>query len=268
MLTLDGQKYLVGKNASDGFAKLNVSPEFHGGPTWKVLLVWAFYQAMKHRTGNELVLDKLGLGLPYSQHRKPLIEKIKSMQEFSFQVDGRDYLVTAKETTVLPQGAAIIANFENTEEAVGILDIGYYTLDMVLLRDQRIVRDKSRSTNDGIHLLAEEARKMIRAQFPEVLEVPDAAVMRFLSKGGLKISGVYHDCASVVEQLLAVHAQKIIARAKTAWETDLPLMEATYLVGGGAALLAQHFNGGLHSIRVIEDPEFGNALGYMKYLNA
>jgi hypothetical protein len=101
VLTLDGQKYLVGKNASDGFAKLNVSPEFHGGPTWKVLLVWAFYQAMKHRTGNELVLDKLGLGLPYSQHRKPLIEKIKSMQEFSFQVDGRDYLVTAKETTVL-----------------------------------------------------------------------------------------------------------------------------------------------------------------------
>lgn len=147
---------------------------------------------------------------------------------------------------------------------VGVLDCGYYTTDLVTLKDLQIIEKQTGSTENGVSTAIEAILKDINAEFDQEYESPKdlheiEAAVRARS---IRVRGKDTDISKLVDPRLNELAEEIRANARSIWK-GAGNIDHIFLCGGGAALLNGRLSGLYEQAELIQgDPQFANVSGY------
>lgn len=144
---------------------------------------------------------------------------------------------------------------------IGILDIGFYTSDLLTIDNLELVEKQIGSFENGVAGTLESLSKDIEKVYdlrPDLHKTEEA-----IRKGSIRVFGENHDITEMVKHRLLELTTEIEARAKTIWKTAADL-DKVFLTGGGATLLESYLDLYKHAV-VIDGAQFANARGYYRY---
>jgi plasmid segregation protein ParM len=260
---VENQKLLVGKAAlKHSFRLFNAREKnWIGSVAYRALMKNAIQNADLHSIN--LIITS---GLPVSYYKTDKGKLTNIIREIAKE---KAITVTAK---IIPQPLGSFFNllFDETgmvqdeglvNTRVGVLDIGFYTVDLITIDNLELVEKQIASFENGVAGILESIARDIENAYdfrPDLHKTEEA-----IRKGSIRVYGTDHDITEIAKQRLTELATEIEARAKTIWKTAADL-DQVVLTGGGAILLKSYLDLYRHTI-VIEDAQFANVMGYYKY---
>ena len=224
----------------------------------------------------------VALGLPLAVYlqrdeRRALRDRVAGLSAW-VSWDGRDARrVEILSVKVLPQAvgayysALISANGERLAgQMVGVIDVGYHTTDYLLMTPGdggMSVPDEGRSgsLDAGMSQAIDAARVYVSEQTGVPFAPPEGMVEATLGNGGhLTVRGRDIDLRPAYDAALRELAGRVEAELQRVWGDRIDYLAALLLAGGGGAAVATHLN--LPGLRVLADPAFANAAGFLAML--
>lgn len=262
---IDGQKLLVGRSALKHSMRLYNAREkdWIGSPAYKGLMKYAI-QAVEP-DGIKLTIVS---GLPVSYYKADRMDLANLIREIST----KEALTVAVKVIPQPLGSFFSLLFDNAGEVrseelmtarVGVLDIGFYTSDLLTVDNLEPVAKQVASFENGVAGTLESIARDIEEAHAHDLKLDPHGTEEAVRRGTIKAYGEVHDIMDISNRRLAELAAEIHAKAKTVWKSAADI-DKVLLSGGGAALLKDHLELYRHSL-VIEEPQFANAIGYYRY---
>ena len=174
--------------------------------------------------------------------------------------EGRRKRIVIKNIKVIPQGMGVLYDYfiengslvkERTEESIVVIDVGFYTTDVIVYRHGEVLEDRCSSYELGAGWLFEQIREELKTKYSypsiSLKEVEEFYRRGYFPYEGKKIpveKGKYEE----------LFRNRLIKELR-AHEEDIKLADKILWAGGGSLLL-----GG----PTTEEPEFANARGYFK----
>ena len=268
------ESYLVGEAArasflASGFLGAEKPAEMHD-----VLLLAACYLAGAGSEGHlPGQVPRLAVGLPlalYRPQRDALRERLSRLAAWASVDGGPERYFSFREVRVYPQGVGVVFAQDGLpgHGFAGVVDVGHLTVDYLLvdLEAGRPVPEASGSLEVGCHLLAKEVARAFREAAGEPLPHRlEGYVLRAAAEGRpvgyrgreLDLSRAYREAAAEV-------AAAVSKQVLSAWADWAKFITLTLLAGGGALALGAELARSLPSARVVDDPAFANALGFLR----
>ena len=263
VVEIQGQKLLVGRSALKHSSRIFNFRE----KNWTESIA---YQALMKSAICHLQPDSIKLiiasGLPVSYYKSDRGKLTNVIRDIA-----ADTAINLR-VKIIPQPLGSFFNllFDDNGEVqdeglassrVGVLDIGFYTSDLLTIDNLELVEKQIGSFENGVAGTLESIAKDIEKAYdlrPDLHKTEEA-----IRKGSIRVFGTDHDITEIVRQRLTELATEIEARAKTIWKTAADL-DKVILTGGGAALLQDYLDLYKHAM-VIDEAQFANARGYYKY---
>lgn len=260
IIDIDGRQWLVG-NVDEG-SVLDVNDSFHGSENWRVLLAWALFRRCIESGTQELVIDCLAIGVPYNQYKDNIIPLLTNRKRFDFLVDGNSYSVSIKSFKVFPQGLAILANYN--EHTIGVVDIGYHTLDAVLMKNKKIIRSRSTSTLKGVNLVFKNVLKVVNKTL-DTTDVSWDKLFRIIITGEIKYKKRVYNFSNEVASILESYSKDIESFIKSLWKDDYDFIDHVIIAGGGAELLKNYL---IDFGEIADSSIYANVQAYMTMIRS
>ena len=150
-----------------------------------------------------------------------------------------------------------------------VVDIGFNTVDILGVLDGRPSREWSGMLErGGICRIAEEVGVYLQREFN--FDLSEQALKDVIRKKEIALYGAVKDISWVIRNASEKYADWLIQEIRSRWDGFLKTADHLILAGGGAYYVADVFHsvypqGFLH---VPEKPEYSNAKGFQKYLEA
>lgn len=268
------EEKLVGEAALRSLAAVTTLSRQKPEEMHDLLVLAAAYLVGAGSTGHLPGQTDLAVGLPlayYRAQKNVLTARLKALAAWVSVDGGEERYISFNRVLVLPQGAgAVAACPELLPDAglVGVVDVGQYTTDYLLLEVQDgrpvPVLDCCGSAEVGVHLV----HRAVAAEFQAKAGAPLPPEMweQAAATGTVVFDGRFIDLSGAVERALSDAAQAISQRVIGAWGNRAGFVRATVLVGGGALLLRDHLEKCLPGVVVPEEPVYANAVGFLKAL--
>jgi len=251
IVVVDGEVFEVGKARS---VELR-SKSFQGSPEWKALLYWALR--------NEELPVKVVIGLPVSLSMREVREGLENRLRglHTAVIDGEKKEVVIKDVKVVPQGLGVLYDYfiengrlmeERTGESVVVVDIGFYTTDVLVYRHGEILEDRCTSYEIGVGWLYERVREELKAKY-SYPSISLKEVEEYFKRGYFPYEGqrIRVDREERIEEF----RDRLIKELR-AHEEDFKLADTILWAGGGSLLIG---------VSAVEKPEFANARGFFKF---
>ena len=251
IVTVDGETFEIGRARS---VELRTK-SFQGSAEWKALLLWALR--------NVTLPLKAVMGLPVSLSAK---ETRKRMEEMLVGIhtpviDGEVKEIKITEVKVVPQGMGVLYDYfiengrlvkERTKENIVVIDIGFYTTDILVYRHGEILEDRCTSYEIGVGWLYEKIREELKAKY-SYPSLSLKEVEEYFERGYFPYEGrrIYIN----KEEKIREFKNRLIKELR-AHEEDLKLADTVLWAGGGSLLLG---------VPCVDKPEFANARGFFKF---
>ena len=149
---------------------------------------------------------------------------------------------------------------------VAVLDSGFNTLDLLLVKQGRIEKRFTGGDTLGVRVAAEEIARVVKKQYGFDLSMAetDAYIRQYLDKRSVPIilAGVKHDLKTIVQQALNSLGTNTIDFIRKTW-AGLPL-SYVLLAGGGALMLEAQIRRQIQHAEMLPDPVTANAAGLAK----
>jgi hypothetical protein len=263
IIIVNGQTFVVGDNISS-FGDHSVSSEFVGGPEYLALLGHAL--TMAKYPHNILVM-----GLPpglYDDARIAKLERIISMAN----IQGNSGPVRIpKVVKFIPQGAGIYFDYINSAQLrcqqpnsnTVIIDVGHFTLDIVMYSKQAYVTAAARSYPLGISKLLTEVKNQFTKTHGVFLNNDDNA-LKLIREGAYTHFGKTYklDVAPLMDEYINQKVMKAVGNFAAESRQDSNLSVDEIVIGGGGVSRIGQFAG---DAVIIEDPQMSNARGYYQF---
>jgi len=146
-------------------------------------------------------------------------------------------------------------------ERVGIIDIGFYTTDLITVDNIEFVKKQLGSYEGGISSAYTEIAREIYNVYDlkkEVFEVD--SVVR---DGHVRVFGKCEDVRAIVVRCLRDLAIEIEAQARSIWQDGADI-DRVLVTGGGASALLGHLDLYRHA-EYVPGSQLSNARGYVKF---
>jgi plasmid segregation protein ParM len=262
IVSVANQRFLVGSSAVKHSTRILNSREKGWISSVAYKALWKYALRLADCNSENLTIAS---GLPinfYKTDKERLSSLIKEI--------AKDYCLNLT-VKVIPQPAGSffsflfdwtgkVVNADLAHEKVGVLDIGYYTSDLITIHELEVVEKQTDSYETGISTALETISRDIEAAYGMRPSLDHTA--QALEKGSIKVFGSEKDIKPIVQKRLIELAQEITARAKTVWKNAADI-DRVILTGGGAEALKPYLNLFQHST-LIPEPQFSNAIGYYK----
>lgn len=262
IVTIDSRQYYVGKAALGHGVRLLTGrhQDWISSPAYRALLLHAL-----SINGSGAVNLTIVSGLPvnfFKRDKDILFNLIKKATEG---------LCIACDVHIIPQpvGSFFDALFNDSghirvgklvEAKTGILDIGYYTTDLVTISNMEFVERQMESFESGVSSALEGIARDIEEEYgirPDLHKTEQA-----VSNGFIRVFGVEKDVQHIAIRRFTELGQEVEARAKTIWKSGADI-DMALITGGGAALLKPYLNLYRHAM-VVDNAQLANATGYYK----
>lgn len=261
---LGEEKFLIGESARKHSTRLYSSRDrgWIGGKAYKALVKFAI-QKCGLRAG-EMAAITTGLPAAYFKADKDLLAAL--ITDVAEEVG-----ITAR-VSILPQpmGAFFSQFFDEKGHVlderlaagrVGVLDVGYYTTDLVTLDHLDIVDKQLGSIESGVSTALEAIKRDLYDAWQVNLDLHRTE--EAVRKGKVTVFGEELDISGIRDQRLKELAGEIESHARTIWGNGADLGRVL-LAGGGAALLSGHLDIYRHA-KIVRDPAFAIASGFFRH---
>lgn len=258
-IMVNGSKFSIGEDlVLNGIPYENTTrQDFVGSPSYMAILGYTLYHTDFH--GKIMVL-----GLPpsfyHKERTKELTEKIR--KQWFVDESGKPIIVP-EIIKFVPQGAGIFFNCVALypgifKKNVVVIDIGYYTLDMIFFSLGKYVEGTALSTPLGIKRLYDDIRKEF-AKVYGIFAKDDESIEELIGLGKythlgeeykLDVSNIIRSYRNMVFTTIKGHIEKVIKK-----------IDYAFMGGGGV----RHLQGIINGINIIENPQFANAAGFYLY---
>lgn len=277
----ESKSWLVGERAlHSSLATLSLScekpPEFHDA-----LLLTAAY-LLTGINGGESESISLGVGVPlavYKREKDVLKERLSGFHA-AVSVDGKDErTITFPRVEVYPQGAGVVlsamASNGLQDGLTGVVDIGEYTTDILLIdvRDGKPVPlgDEYRASLPlGVHLVNKSVMVEFKRQTGTPLDLVESTTVTRRALGGQAVlyGGKKYNLSTAAQRAVKDIERLITSGITNTWGARVGFLENVLLAGGGALLFGKALAEVLPNARIVEEPVFANATGYLKALGS
>lgn len=265
-IRFDGREYVCGEAAlKHSILSVEVrNRDFVNSDIYRVLTLWALAELKVERAS-----AVFGLPVGHYAQLKPQVLKYGGVCEF--EVNGAPVRAVLEVLEVVPQPAGTVFDLllnrlgeptseEFLDKSVGVIDVGYFTTDLIVLEDLEFVTSKSQGCDLGISVLLESIRCELERAFKTSFALRE--VERVVRKGAVRIEGAEHPVE--LEGHLRDFAQGVLSFVRNAWG-DPRKLDVVILTGGGAELLYGLLKEEIPHLRTVSSPVFSNARGFQKY---
>jgi len=258
-ITVNGKKYAIGEELM-----LNQIPcetttreDFVGSPSYMAILGYVLSHTNFH--GKVLVT-----GLPPTFYYKKRAEELSELIKEQWITDDMGKPILLPEIIkVIPQGAGIFFSFVINhpsifEENVLVVDIGYYTLDIVFFTKGKYVEGAAMSFSMGVKRIYDEIRKKF-GRIHGVFSKDDESIEEIIRYGKYTHSGKEYQLN--VTDIINSYRNMISSTIKSRLGDMVKLIDYILVGGGGVNLFRETMSG----VILVEDPQFANARGFYLY---
>jgi len=230
-------------------------------------------------------------GLPVSQYVKVQQEGLRKslLGEHSIEFDwDRDnsfkhgYKFKINEISIIPQPVGTFYNiildnkgdflpeYETLASGnVALIDVGYGTTDLCVLKGIEYIEKSSRSSNTAMSSVFSYISSRLAEH--SGIEIPVWKIEPVISGDSkemlIRLEGKTYKLDNIYQQAIDAIFEELMAAAKGLWRTEHQI--DTYIImGGGAKPFAEKFKttfGTKGSVIIADDPVFSNVKGYYKY---
>jgi plasmid segregation protein ParM len=189
-------------------------------------------------------------------------------------LDGRSLTVLVDDVLVVPQpfgallatllderGQLITAALPVAEGRVGVLDVGLYTTDLILVEELEYIEARSGSVEVGVSTAIDMIRKVLVDDYRVTYEPHQ--VEQALRRGYLVIDGEKHRVNGLASERLDPVARAIEAEARSLW--NVSTLTHIVLAGGGALALKPWLEPCFRQAIYASDAAMANAVGFLRY---
>lgn len=266
MIDVEGQKYLVGESAlkhSDRFFNVR-EKNWIDSITYRVLLSHvlktinfngfgvslvtglpvSFYKSDKDKLAN--LIRSLALTYGAGLRVKVIPQPMGSFFDFLFDIDGH---ITDEKLT-------------REDTKIGVLDIGFYTSDLITIHNLEVVEKQIASWENGLSTAYTKIAKDIETKYELTKEVHD--IEKAVRSGYIKTFGEKHDISNIVNSRMRELANEIEARVRTIWKSGADI-DIIIVSGGGASALRNYLKLYKNVYFLDKDGQISNARGFWKY---
>lgn len=238
--------------------------------------------AMTLLTEEQTEAIKLVVGLPvmhYDTLKQRYLQATKTIHQIDLlsltgQILSRKYLPVL-DVKVLPQPFGTffdrlldekgeIRDPALAEGKVGIVDIGYNTLDLARVDSLEFINPRSTSFSGlGLFTSFQVLSGGIYREFG--VEIPPERLEPVVRSGELRVGGKVVSIEHLKQQAFREAANQIISRIKSVWP-DRWELDRVIISGGGAIGLGEYLRSELkQEVQIVEEPVYANASGYLKF---
>lgn len=224
--------------------------------------------------GETYVRAKVMTGLPvdYFRDADRLVKNLRGQHHV--QTDSGKLVVDVDEVYVVPQpfGALMsllldergkqMADVDHLGQGrVGVLDIGTFTTDLILVNKLRYIEVESESIEVGVSTALEMLRKVLLDEYRTTCEYHQ--LEDGIRCGWLVISGERVHLNGLAGDHLSAIVQSIDAHARTLW--NIGTLSAIVLAGGGALALEYWLEPYFKQAIRAPDAAMANVTGFLRY---
>ena len=150
-----------------------------------------------------------------------------------------------------------------------VVDIGFNTVDILGVVDGRPSREWSGMLErGGISRIGEQVGAYLQREFN--FDLPEQALKDVLRKKEIALYGAVKDISWAIRKASEEYADWLIQEIRSRWDGFLKKADRLILAGGGAYYVADAFYSiyPQEFLQVPDKPEYSNAAGFQKYLEA
>ncbi|MBU1249117.1 MAG: ParM/StbA family protein [Proteobacteria bacterium] len=268
---IDGKTCSIGRQLR--FGSHDIDPDLHGSHTWKALICKATYD-LAQKTDPEartIEVDVLSVGVPLSQFRSGKIDSLEGIKGFNFVVNGESFKVKIGNIHVWAQGFSMAQFIDfDEEETYGIVDVGHYTLDLVLFKEGKLLMDGCKSFPLGVHSVY-KSLGVAFAKKANGMTLSMDRMEKLLKREKIRVRGIAEeiDMSEDIQMILASYWSSVESEVMSQWDQELNHVSQIYVGGGGAVMLSDKgvLANGLRGVAVVDfkQPVFANALGFIRF---
>ncbi|MGI9951279.1 ParM/StbA family protein [Moorellaceae bacterium AZ2] len=211
-----------------------------------------------------------GLPIAYYRHQKDIARRsIQDMAAYVSVDGGPEKYIAFSGVSVYPQGVGALFALDRLPEEglVGLLDIGFYTTDYLLVDVRKDRVEPLPSFFGSVELGVSSALKTFGEQFLRLTGRPLSLVeaQELWGKSRITFEGQKLELEPLQTESRLVAARAIAEAVAAAWAQKLSYVDVTYLAGGGslefAGILKQLLG---MDLVMVPEPQYANALGFLR----
>jgi plasmid segregation protein ParM len=224
--------------------------------------------------GVEYARLRVVTGLPVAYYRDAVDLSQHLLGEHQVLLEGRSLTVEVEDVLVVPQpfgallslilderGRLRTATLDLVEGKVGVLDIGSYTTDLVLVEGLEYIEARSGSIEVGVSTALNMVRKVLLDDYRVSYE--DHELEQAMRRGWLVVDGQKRSLNGLASDRLDPVARSIEAQARTLW--NISTLTAMVLAGGGALALKPWLEPRFSQAIYAPHAVMANAAGFLRY---
>jgi hypothetical protein len=189
---------------------------------------------------------------------------IEAIRKAEIRINGDLYRIGG-DVRIIPQGAGIFFRHlkdhpEDYGKNVTVIDIGHHTVDMVLFSSGKYVENARESREIGVSLILDGIAKAFYRQHRLQIGFRDA--LDILHNGRVTQLGIPYTI-DITEEVnrYARRFESVVDR----YLEKLPIRPDVGIMGGGGAVVVDHFVDLRHHLLIVNEPAMANAVGYWLY---
>ncbi len=218
----------------------------------------------------------LAFGTPIAYYKHQKDEVLKALSGISAYVSvngGTEKFISFDQVFVLPQGVGALMSAGDLplQGLVGLIDIGYYTTDYVLVELKNGGVEVYPSYVSSVELGVSTAMREFASRFTEKTGYPLRLldVQTMWDREKVNLYGKPVELAPFKTAALETVATSIADAVDAAWKEKIALLDVLYVAGGGGIEFFQHLKERLRpDIKLLREAQYANALGFLKIARA
>lgn len=214
----------------------------------------------------------LAYGLPLAYYKTQRADAQKALQGFAAYIkidDGPEKYIAFNGVYIFPQGVGALFSLDRLpkEGLVGIIDVGYYTCDYLLVELRPDGVEPLPAFMSSIEVGVSTALKEFAEKFQRTTGRPLSLTEanNLWGRDTITFAGRKMDIGGMVEEGRQETGRTIANSIMAAWSEKIDFLDLILLAGGGSLeflnIIQRQF--GRH-VEIMPDPQYANAVGFYK----
>lgn len=268
LVEYNNKVYFVGKLGLDQFGERHFSQNGqYQEERINVLINTAVHQII-NQSEEKIENIELYVGVSLGTY----IEGKKKLKEISDKIDrkinttinNKNIQTKIKKLAFRPQGIGAYVNLSkegsiDDEDTVGIIDYGFRTVEIIVVRRKNIVESMTFSFDEhGANYIFETATEKIKEKLGKAPSIDDLENLYLRNRKYKNIS-----VKSIVEKVSNNYGNNLISNIQKNWGSNIEKIDYIVPVGGGSKLIKDSIEKAFSNVRYTENQQTANASGFL-----
>lgn len=237
----------------------------------KRMLYAALAKLFPDRSG-DVIHVLLSTGLPVAHMKDSALMKSTFIGQHKISTNNANFIANIVDCRVMPQpygtiySQTMLPNGQLNEyhiyKKTAVFDVGNYTVDCAVDDEGEFVDPESDSAKVGVYTAQERLRKILEGYYRDDISLD--MIDQVLRTGYLRAFNEVKDYREEANEALKPLRDGTLGLMNRLWKTGLTI-DVIFGAGGGATLVEKEAKRAYPHVKVVDNPQIANSIGYYNY---